>query len=229
MKGELWRYSRRLLSNELMLSNEQMGADDHFKSTILALKLMENRISASDVREANTLDEILMTARALQVCWDTFCRLCTCSHAQKLSHTYTWCLSRAGVLRPLVPVLILEAQGGQVVGAGGEPHASSGVWPSQQERAQGQREAGQMEILKEIVSKLDRQQAMLERHGEELEAVKAALRMASTVDKTDALAATISSEEADSLPDRAAAVSAALARSRERLSMRGMLNGFGNE
>ena len=86
-----------------------------------------------------------------------------------------------------------------------------------------------MEILMEIVSKLDRQQAMLERHGEELEAVKAALRMASTVDKTDALAATISSEEADSLPDRAAAVSAALARSRERLSMRGMLNGFGNE
>ena len=177
-----------------MLSNEQMGADDHFKSTILALKLMENRISASDVREANTLDEILMTVRALQVRWDTFCRLCTCSHAQKLSHTYTWCLSRAGVLRPLVPVLILEAQGGQVVGAGGEPHASSGVWPSQQERAQGQREA-----------------------------------MASTVDKTHAPAATISSEEADSLPDRAAAVSAALARSRERLSMRGMLNGFGNE
>ena len=89
MKGELWRYSRRLLSNELMLSNEQMGADDHFKSTILALKLMENRISASDVREANTLDEILMTVRALQVCRDTYCRLCIRLHAHKLSHTYT--------------------------------------------------------------------------------------------------------------------------------------------
>ena len=53
MKGELWRYSRRLLSNELLVSD-----DEHFRSTILMLKLMENHISMSEDREEWLLNKI---------------------------------------------------------------------------------------------------------------------------------------------------------------------------
>ena len=53
MKGELWRYSRRLLSNELLVSD-----DEHFRSTILMLKLMENHISMSEDREEWLLKKI---------------------------------------------------------------------------------------------------------------------------------------------------------------------------
>ena len=67
MKGELWRYSRRLLSNDLLLLRDQ-AADSHFVSTILAHKLMETRIAAAEKRETQILDQILSSMDRLQVC-----------------------------------------------------------------------------------------------------------------------------------------------------------------
>lgn len=50
MQGELWRYSRRELNNVLTA-----GASDEFRATIMMLKIMENRIIASQQQQQKML------------------------------------------------------------------------------------------------------------------------------------------------------------------------------
>ena len=50
MQGELWRYSRRELNNVLT-----SGASDEFRATIMMLKIMENRIIASNQEQHKML------------------------------------------------------------------------------------------------------------------------------------------------------------------------------
>ena len=196
MKGELWRYSRRLLSNDLLLLRDQ-AADSHFVSTILAHKLMETRIAAAEKRETQILDQILSSMDRLQVCVKALAAGQDVVHDLHLhinggpgigdARAGTAGQDTANRLHPMAAGGDGEGTGKGGAGAGNRP-ASNPQAPrhlpipslgDRKEEEEDDDDATQAQttkscegLLGELIQKFDQQQRTLEEQGAQLETLK---------------------------------------------------------